>query len=185
MDFLHDIKEKHKIQSVSFNNQNRRQLVSRPKRKTLLSNIGNFNGHAKSQFSPGLRRRNQDNKENLNAYNTLSSLKPLLPKKSFNFQKTFQSAEKMKIKKIEFFDELNGKYVKKNLFEEKLLHMETRMPLPKIKDMKVDNDVMTDDEQKSDALWMMRDNLAETIKLISSNKAYLKTNLSKLIKFRK
>ena len=72
-----------------------------------------------------------------------------------------------------------------NLIAEKELSFTQSKILPKVKFMKVDNDVLTDSEQLNDATKMMFDNLKETIKHIQNEKDYLHKNLSKKIQWEK
>lgn len=86
-------------------------------------------------------------------------------------------------KYVEFFDEVNKKNVKFPLYEEKDFKFSKSKILPQIKLMKLDNDVMTDDEQMKDAATMLKDNIKEVIKAINTEgKDYLNKNLSRKLK---
>jgi len=89
-------------------------------------------------------------------------------------------------KHIEFYDELNKKNIKFSLFEEKDLKFCKSKILPQMKLMKLDNDVLTEDEQIKDASSMLKENIKETIKNINNEgKEYLQKNLSRKMNFRK
>lgn len=99
---------------------------------------------------------------------------------SVNFSKCYVVS---KGKSIEFFDELNKRNVKFPLFDEKEFKFCKSKITPQIKLMKLDNDVMTDDEQIKDAASMLKDNIKEVIKTISTEgKDYLQKNLSRKMK---
>jgi len=102
---------------------------------------------------------------------------------SENFSKYFAQS---KGKFVEFFDELNKRCIKFTSYDEKDLKFCKSKILPQIKLMKLDNDVLTEDEQIKDATTMLKDNIKEAIKTINSEgKEYLQKNLSRKMIFKK
>ncbi len=154
--FALEINEQHKIQSIKFPTKREDRKFKVNKRDTLLRTENLLNGQTIPKPSPLKKMFKEDEKE-----------KPNLKKY------------------IEFYDEHNKKKVIFDHWDEKFVNFTKSAILPKVKFMKVDNDVMTDSEQRSDALAMMRDNLKQTIKLIREEKDYLTKNLSKKIRFKK
>jgi hypothetical protein len=155
-----EINQQHKIQSIKFPSIRDNRQFNAEKRNTLLRTENIINGQTKPKLSPLTKRFKEDEKENQNQNTAVK-------------------------KYIEFFDELNKKKLIFDYWDEKFVKFSKSDILPKVKLMKVDNDVMTDSEQRNDALAMMRDNLKQTIKLIRGEKDYLVKNLSKKIKFKK
>jgi hypothetical protein len=89
-------------------------------------------------------------------------------------------------KEIEFFDELNYSRRIMHLFEEKYFKIfETsnkNLIMPSVKIMKIDNDILSEDEQINDAFKMLMNNLKDSIKLGKKNKNYFEDNLSHIPK---
>jgi hypothetical protein len=159
LEFALEIGQKYQAQKISFVRKGLQRQFDNIKRKTVLKSDVLINGNIKHGF-PG-KRYEEDDKENVKK-NVLT--------------------EKPKL--IDFVNE-KGTILKFPKFDEKKVKFTKSRILPKIKVMKVDNDVLTDAEQVDDAFSMMKDHLNDTIKLIKKNADYLKKNLSKPIKFRK
>jgi hypothetical protein len=155
-----EINQHQKIQNITFSSNRDNRQFNIVKRNTLLRTESLINGQTRPKLSPLTKKFQEDQKENTNQIHVAK-------------------------KYIEFLDQHNKKKVIFDYWEEKYVKFTQSNILPKVKLMKVDNDVMTDSEQRSDALAMMRDNLKQTIKLIREEKDYLSKNLSKKIRFKK
>jgi len=116
-------------------------------------------------------------------YNFNNSTGQLFKNVKVNSENLDKFFVKSKGKFIEFFDEVNRKNIRFPTFDEKEIKFCKSKKLPQIKLMKLDNDVMTDDEQIKDAANMLRDNLKDVIKAINSEGInYLQKNLSRKMK---
>jgi hypothetical protein len=183
IDLISDLKVRHNVQKVTFENEKDKKLLNLRKTKTFLKEKENINGNTKFYISISNKINTLSKKDNLTHKISVYDTKQ---KKSLSLIKEKQKPKiSVKIKKIEFFDEFNRVYVSDNLYEEKELNLETKMKLPQVIPQTVDNDVYTDDEQMGDALEMMKDNIWDTMGRIKSNKNYLKNNLSKIMKIKK
>jgi hypothetical protein len=159
LDFALEINKDYKVKKIEFGDKKLDKLFNYEKKKQELKSNAFINGNLKANFS--LKKFEEDNKEN--------------QKKAATFPKP---------QKIEFLGE-NKEVFKFFKFEERNVKFTKSKILPKIKLMKVDNDVLTDSEQVKDAISMMKDNLQETINHIKKNPDYLKKNLTNKIKFKK
>lgn len=194
LDFVLEINQGGKLKGVQFSSKENNNKYSRAKEKDIL-NFPLINGHSES-VGPTLRKRTfAEDKENKtkqivnfpltsiqNAQKTDRSIKNYF-KPDGKKEHCVLTSSHFKVKKIEFFDEENKKFIKMNQCDEKDVEFTKSKILPKVKMMKVDNDVMTDDEQLKDALSMMRNNLKDTIKQIMEKEDYLNKNLSRKITF--
>jgi hypothetical protein len=144
---------------ILFDNRAVKRQFDKEKKKTYLKSDHVFNGNLKS----GVVRKQfkEDNKENV------------------KMTQQIQVA-----KKIEFVRE-NGGFIKFSQWNEKNVRFTSSKLLPKIKLMKVDNDVLTDIEQVDDAQSMMKEHLSKTLDLIKKNSDYLRKTLSKSVRFKK
>jgi hypothetical protein len=201
LDFVLEISENYKIKNAEFNSLKDKRKFNREKERGLLKmEEVKINGRGLRESSQRQSKIFLEDKENDKPKLGRNVLKPSQSENNLSIKNYFKpNGENLntlsiqikgkplkslpKIKKIEFYDEMNKKNVKMNQFEEKELGFQESKKMPAVKWMKIDNDVMTDSEQLNDALKMMRDNLKETIKLIQSDKDYLNKNLSKKIKF--
>jgi len=179
LDFVKHINEN--IKHLDVEKREPRRKVPNNKSRSFLPEI--INGQENLTNSSLRYKIYVEDKENICKEN--SKLKSYTDK---SIKTYFNTAEKanihpIRMKKIEFYDELNRKNIKMIQFEEKDVKFTQSKILPKVKFMKVDNDVMTDDEQIKDGFKMMRNDLKETIKFIDENKEFLKKNLSRKIKF--
>jgi hypothetical protein len=157
LDFALEISQQYKVNSIGFQNKKDQRIFNNEKNKTFLRSDALING---KKIDLPKKFEEEDNKENRDVGKTVKLCK-----------------------KIQFYDEKN-KILKFNSFEEKYVKFTKSNILPKIKIMKVDNDVLTDDEQLTDAKGMMFDNLKETIEQIKKlGNEYLTKNLSKKITF--
>jgi hypothetical protein len=186
MDFIKDFGDNIKIKSIqNIPKSNQKKLIRSKHRYPLRIRCEQFNGISQNEEKLQIKKKFTEDKENLELKNNVMSVR-VDGEHNSSIKNYFKPlAESKKIKKIDFFDELNMKNIKMPLWEEKDLEFPKSKILPKVKIMKVDNDVMTDEEQVNDALKMMRDNLREAMKFINQEKDYLSKNLSKKIKFGK
>lgn len=186
MDFVMDIKSQFKIKNTeNMTKMDRRKLSRAYENYPLKINCDKFNGNLQTELGLRTRKKYNEEKENYDG-NNRKNLILVDGKQNTSIKKFFKPLGECKMgKNIEFFDELNRKYLNLPLWEEKELGFPQSKILPKVKLMKVDNDVMTDEEQLNDALKMMRENLKETIKSINLDKDFLSKNLSKKLKYHK
>ena len=198
LDFVLEMSESCKIEKANFDNLKNQRRFTREKGRGLLKMADKvFNDHDQIEISRNVRKLFLEDKENDKPKNSMFHMNLSETDKNMSIKSFFQSKENSsclpssakifnsgpKPKKVEFYDEYNKKNVKMIQYEEKHIKFTKSKILPPVKWMKIDNDVMTDEEQLGDALKMMRDNLKETIKLIQTEKDYLNKNLSRKIKF--
>lgn len=187
LNFALEVGQKYNISKISFTNEKDskkfRQEKAKEKNPSLRSN--EFNEQTKIKKFLMDVKVYEENKENVFSKINTSRNTAKLNQDKYTLAKLTQPLTMKPRKMIEFYDEFNGKYCKLKKFEESELPFTKSSILPKVKWMKVDNDVKTDDEQVSDALKMVRDNLKETMKLIQTEKDYLGKNLSRKVKFNK
>jgi hypothetical protein len=186
MDFIKDFGNNIKIKSIqNIPKSQQKKLIRSNDRYPLRIRCEQFNGLSQIEEKLQIKKKFTEDKENLELKNNVMSIR-VDGEHNSSIKNYFKPlAESKKIKKIDFFDELNMKNIKMPIWEEKDLEFPKSKILPKVKIMKVDNDVMTDEEQVNDAFKMMRDNLREAMKLINQEKDYLSKNLSKKIKLGK
>lgn len=190
-DFISGLNIVKKVKQVNFENKTEQKNFNKLQSKSSFVDKENFNDKVKikrkiknfeiSSTKNYLKDLNCD----LNSLPTRCNSsfdKKLVSKSLNNNNNNNKFSDKIKSKKIEFFDEYNRRFIKRSLFNEENLELEIRMVLPKVKPMKIDNDVMTDDEQMNDALDLMDSNLRSVIKSINNDKNYLKNNLSRRMK---
>ncbi len=182
MDYVLDLDSNIRVKNTSnLTKSDQRKVQRGNERYPLRIRCDQFNGNFRSEEKLQTRKKFSEDKENKEEKNrNLDGMHNSSIKKYFK-----PLSECKKAKKIEFYDELNKKFIKMTLWEEKDIEFTKSKVMPQVKMMKVDNDVMTDDEQLGDAFKMMRENLKETIKLINENKDYLAKNLSRKIKLEK
>jgi len=198
LNFVLEMSENCKIQKANFNNGKDQRTFAGEKGRGLLKMADKvFNGNDLNGISQNVRKKFLEDKENDDPKNktfqkNISDLEKNQTIKTFFHSKELKnsitSSEKIlnhfpKSKKIEFYDEYNKMNVKMLQYDEKDFKFTKSKILPSVKWMKIDNDVMTDDEQLNDTTKMMRDNLKDAIKLIQNEKDYLNKNLSRKIKF--
>ena len=198
LNFVLEMSENCRIQKANFNNGKDQRTFAGEKGRGLLKMADRvFNGNDLNGISQNVRKKFQEDKENNGPKNKTnqksnSDLEKNLTIKTFfqtkELKNSITPSEKIldhlpKTKNIEFYDEYNKKNVKMVQYEEKDFKFTKSKILPSVKWMKIDNDVMTDDEQLIDTTKMMRDNLKEAIKQIQNEKDYLNKNLSRKIKF--
>jgi hypothetical protein len=184
MDFVKDLGSNVKIKSIqNISRADQTKLLRNNDRYPLRIRCDHFNGPSQIEEKLQIKKKFSEDKENLELKNNILSSK-IDGEHNSSIKNYFKPlTESKKFKKIEFLDELNRKNIKMPLWEEKDLEFPKSKILPKVKIMKVDNDVMTDDEQLNDALKMMRENLREAMKFINQENDYLTKNLSRKIKF--
>ena len=198
LNFVLEMSENCRIQKANFNNGKDQRTFAGEKGRGLLKMADKvFNGHDLKGISHNAKTKFLEDKENDKPQNKIYQKNNSKFEKNLSIKSFFQTKELKncitssstilnhfpKSKKIEFYDEYNKKNVKMIQFDEKDFKFTKSKILPSVKWMKVDNDVMTDDEQLNDTTKMMRDNLKEAIKLIQNDKDYLSKNLSRKIKF--
>jgi hypothetical protein len=190
LDFIKDMKGISRVEHIPKSFLNKKLLRSSNKKaKSFLTMLDDINGQGKIFFPEKTTKQYSEDKENqvkkkqVNCHNKLvKSLAPLRQQNpNFQLGMLKESNTFIKIKKKDYYDELNGRNIKMNLIDEKDLPFTQSKILPKVKFMKLDNDVLTDSEQLQDAKSMMFDNLKDTIKLIENQKDYLNKNLSRKI----
>jgi hypothetical protein len=198
LDFVLEMSKICKIERANFESLKDQRKFTREKGRGLIKMADKvFNDHDLTGISLNRRKKFLEDKENEKPKIMMNQKKISDGEKNMSIRNFFQTKEIVscipssakifnscpKAKKIEFYDEYNKKNVKMIQFEEKDIKFTKSKILPPVKWMKIDNDVMTDEEQLGDALKMMRDNLKDTIKLIQTEKDYLNKNLSRKIKF--
>ena len=193
LDFVREIKENSKVVTRGLKKENKRggNII---REQPLTVDIGNINGHLRDAIGTQRNKTFAEDKENMNLKMANNSVKPSLRVnesiknyfKPVNSVRVLKSVKSVKMYKVDFFDEMNKRNVRMDQYQEEDIEFTQSKVLPKVKMMKVDNDVMTDPEQVEDASKMMRDNLKMAIKLIQESKEiynYLNKNLSRKIKF--
>lgn len=198
LDFVLEMSENYRIEKVQFDSVKDQRKFTKEKGRGLLKMADRvFNGHDVSRLLANGNKNFVEDKENDKPKFQTSQKKISEGEKNLSIKNFFHSKhipdpitssvkilnQTPKAKRIEFYDEYNKKNVRMVQYDEKDFKFTKSKILPPVKWMKVDNDVMTDDEQLGDALKMMRDNLKETIKLIQNEKDYLNKNLSRKMKF--
>jgi hypothetical protein len=188
LDFVLEMGENCRFEKAQFDNLKDNKRFTREKGKSLLKMSEKiFNGQKNSEITQNGIKRFLEDKENKNPKLTRSSENIKGPEKNLSIINFFKPAPLLKPtpkpKKIEFFDEINKQMVKMSQFNEKDFDFTKSSILPPVKWMKIDNDVLTDDEQLDDALKMMRNNLKEAIKSIQGYKDFISKNISRKIKF--
>lgn len=209
LDFVLELNQKYNLKNVKLDDKVEQKKLEREKRKycrekKMLVDI--FNGHINTRSETQIIKNfKEDQENNSDIINLMSSKKsfsnktitdffykknpaPALELRHFDKQLNYLNVNQEILKNyvlnkgkfIEFYDELNKRNIRKWLYDEKSLKFCKSKILPQIKVMKIDNDVLTDDEQIKDAAIMLSDNLKETIKLIDlEGKDFLQNNLSR------
>lgn len=185
LDLALEINDRCKIEKIQFQSNRDQRRFNKEKGRGMLNLSECFNGQEKKKNSPKQNKPYQEDKENKNENIGYSNNKHLSERRCLKGCSIKDKEDAKKVKKIDFFDELTGKTLRMNSFDEKDVKFTKSKILPQVKMYTLDNDVLTDSEQIDDAFSMMRDNLKETIKLITSDKSYLSQNLSRKIKFKK
>lgn len=162
-------------------NINNKNMPNRASKLSLNNNNKTITDFFKQKGSENKLKSHIDNQQNYyNFFNSANEITKNVNVNTENFNKFFV---KSKGKYVDFFDEVNRKNVRFPSFDEKEFKFCKSKILPQIKLMKLDNDVMTDDEQIKDAASMLKDNIKEVIKAINTEgKDYLQKNLSRKMK---
>jgi hypothetical protein len=154
--FNHKIRNSNNFSKI--NNLNNKRLPLRS-----INNNFSYNINIKSNFNNNLK------------YNNNSFLKKdfkLLENKIYTKEK------------IEFFDEITFKKIKIKKFKEDDVPFTKSKILPEIEWQKIDNDILTDDDQIENGYKKEMNWLGDTIKKIEKNHNYLKENIDKDKKFK-
>ena len=162
-------------------NINHKNILNKDTKIALKNNNKTITDFFKQRLSENKLNSHIDNQQKDNYCNDLP--KNLIKNVNVNSENFNKSYVANKGKFVEFFDEVNKRNIKFPLFDEKEFKFCKSKILPQIKLMKLDNDVMTDNEQIKDAASMLKENIKELIKEINSEgKDYLQKNLSRKMK---
>ena len=175
--FLKEFKENIFFDNIIFDNKaEQRNFNHKIRNSNNLSKLNNLN----NKRLP-LRSINNNNIINIsnNNYNIKYNNNSFLKKDFKILEKKIYTKEK-----IEFFDEITLKKIKIKKFKENDIPFTKSKILPEIEWQKIDNDILTDDDQIENGYKKEMNWLGDTIKKIEKNHNYLKENIDKDKKFK-
>lgn len=181
-----ELKDNYEIKSISF--QSNRDNLKFQRYASQNKGKGKINGKENiasllqsSRIYQDKQAKAQETIQHNSNRLPLSSISNRRNSNSINYQQTpLKKNNIIKTKdKIEFYDELFNQSIKIKQFKEDEIPFTHSRILPKVQWMKIDNDIKTDNEQRSDATKMLHNWLGDTIKLIKDDDCYMSNNIDR------